>query len=368
MPVLRAKRAAQKMHEWRVKRMEKRDGGRLRIGVIGCGAIAVRRHLPEFAARDDVEIAALYNRTREKAENMQKQYGGTVCGRVEELLSMDLDAVSICTANVTHAEYAVRALKAGMHVLCEKPMAMSPEECAAMTAEAEKAGRLLMIAHNQRFLTSHVIAAGLIQGGALGKLLSFEAEFSHAGPDEWTGTADPWFFRKNEAGMGVLADLGIHKTDLIHYLTGESVTEVSAHTATLDKTYPDGRPIDVEDNAWCFFRLQGGANGMMYVSWTNYGQGRNSVVLRGTEGAIRCGEDGEDSLLLETGEGVRRLPGDRERTENRPSGMIDEFIDCILTGKKCRSTGAEALKAMRVIFAAAESAASASPVRIPENG
>ena len=84
---------------------------KLRIGVIGCGAISVRRHLPEYAANENVEIAALYNRTRSKAEEMQKIYGGVVCDSVEEMVAMDLDAVSVCTANAMHAHDTILALR-----------------------------------------------------------------------------------------------------------------------------------------------------------------------------------------------------------------------------------------------------------------
>ena len=171
-------------------------GKKLKIGVIGCGAISVRRHLPEYAANPDVEIAALYNRTRSKAEEMQRQYGGKVCDSVEELVAMDLDAVSVCTANAMHAHDTILALRAGKHVLCEKPMDVTIDKCIAMTEEAKKAGKLLMLAHNQRFSIAHQKAHELLSDGAIGKVLSFETKFGHPGPERWTGTDDTWFFRK----------------------------------------------------------------------------------------------------------------------------------------------------------------------------
>lgn len=347
---------------------------RLRVGVIGCGTIAAVRHLPEYAAREDVEIAAVYNRTRSRAEDTQKQYGGAVCDSVEELVSMDLDAVSVCTANSMHAHDAILALRAGKHVLCEKPMDVTPEKCAAMADEADKAGKLLMIAHNQRFSAAHVMAHDMIASGEIGRVLSFETKFGHAGPEFWTGTPDTWFFRKSESGMGVLADLGIHKTDLIHYLTGDAVAEVYAHTATLDKRFPDGRPIEVEDNAWCIYRLSGGATGTMHVSWTNYGREYNSIVINGTEGSIRCYDDREYSLVLEKSDGKEKFLSTEGMAANVDqtvgtgkswhSGVIDEFTDCLLYGAPCRSTAREALKAMRAIFAAMESSKSGRMVKI----
>ena len=197
---------------------------KLKIGVIGCGAISVRRHLPEYAANENVEIAALYNRTRSKAEDMQKIYGGIVCGSVEEMVAMDLDAVSVCTANAMHAHDTILALQAGKHVLCEKPMDVTIEKCTAMVEEARKAGKLLMIAQNQRFSSAHKKAHDLIAEGAIGKVLSFETKFGHAGPERWTGTEDTWFFRKNAAGMGALADLGIHAGICAHRNAGQALS------------------------------------------------------------------------------------------------------------------------------------------------
>ncbi len=349
---------------------------KLRIGVIGCGAISVRRHLPEYAANPNVEIAALYNRTRERAVEMQKIYGGAVCGSVEELVAMDLDAVSVCTANAMHAKDTILALRAGKHVLCEKPMDVTIRKCFDMVEEAQKAGKLLMIAQNQRFSTAHENAHDLIAEGAIGRVLSFETKFGHAGPERWTGSDDTWFFRKDAAGMGALADLGIHKTDLVHYLIGEPITQVCARTATLDKRYPDGRLIDVEDNAWCIYRMDSGVTGTMHASWTDYGQEYNSIVVHGTKGTIRCYDDREYSLILETDDGRQNFLSTEEMITNNDqtvgtgknynSGVIDEFVDCILTGKPCRCTGEEALKAMKVVFAAMESAKTGKTVLLRE--
>lgn len=353
------------------------NDNKLRVGVIGCGTIAVMRHLPEYASREDVEIAAVYNRTRSKAEDVQKQYGGTVCDSVEELVSMDLDAVSVCTANSMHAHDTILALRAGKHVLCEKPMDITLEKCITMAEEADKAGKLLMIAHNQRFSAAHVMAHDMIASGEIGRVLSFDTKFGHAGPEFWSGTPDTWFFRKSASGMGVLADLGIHKTDLIHYLTGDAVTEVYAHTATLDKRFPDGTPVEVEDNAWCIYRLACGATGTMHVSWTNYGKEYNSIVINGTKGSIHCYDDREYTLVLEKSDGTTKYLSTEGMAANVDqtvgtgkswhSGVVDEFVDCINYGAACRCTATDAIKAMRVIFAALESSETERMVNIPEN-
>jgi predicted dehydrogenase len=177
--------------------------------------------------------------------------------------------------------------------------------------------------------------------------------------------------------MGALADLGIHKTDLAHYLIGEPITQVYAHTATLDKRYPDGNLIDVEDNAWCIYRTDSGITGTMHASWTDYGKEYNSIIVHGTGGSIRCYDDREYSLILETDDGRQNFLSTEDMITNNDqtigtgksmnSGVIDEFVECILTGKPCRCTGEEALKSMRVIFAAMASSQIGRMVTVPEN-
>ena len=119
----------------------------LRIGIIGCGKIAQVRHIPEYIASGRAEIVALYDINVERAAGLAERYGARACASLDELLDQKLDAVSICTANHTHAEYAVRALDKGLDVLCEKPMATSLEDCQAMEVCGYCGVRILATAH-----------------------------------------------------------------------------------------------------------------------------------------------------------------------------------------------------------------------------
>ena len=142
----------------------------------------------------------------------------------------NVDAVSICSANTSHAQIAVAALEAGKHVLCEKPMATTLEDCERMVSAAKKSGKKLMIDQNQRLAGAHVKARELIEQGEIGSVITFATAFRHGGPETWS--VDPgqstWFFDKKRAAMGAMADLGVHKTDLIQYLIGQTVDEVEA--------------------------------------------------------------------------------------------------------------------------------------------
>ena len=118
----------------------------LRVGIVGCGTIAQRRHIPEFAANPNCKLTAFWSYTPGKAEKLAQQYGGTGYTDLDAFLDSGLDAIAVCSTNATHAEITVKALDKGIHVLCEKPMATTLEECQAMLDAAKRNGKKLMIA------------------------------------------------------------------------------------------------------------------------------------------------------------------------------------------------------------------------------
>lgn len=342
----------------------------LRVGIIGCGKIAQVRHLPEYAARKDCQITALYDLNAERAHELARQYGAKAFSSCEEMLKCgEVDAVSICSTNTSHAAFTIAALKAGKHVLCEKPMAITREECEAMVAAAKESGKRLMIGQNQRLAGAHVKAKELIKAGSIGKVISFQTSFRHAGPEIWS--ADPgattWFFDKKRAAMGALSDLGIHKIDLIHYLTGQTTVEVQAVSAVLDKKFDDGSPITVDDNTLCIFRMDGGAIGTMAASWTNYGSEDNSTILYGTDGVLRIYDDPAHPLILHPKNGkavyydVEQIQTNENQTK---SGIIDLFVDWIDDESLPGISGESVLPAMRAVFAILEAAEKKRAVRV----
>lgn len=135
----------------------------VKAAIIGCGKIAQVRHIPEYLEHQAVNLVGFYDLNEKRAEELAEKYGGKAYGSVEELLAdPQIDAVSICTANHTHAELTIKALKAGKHVLCEKPMAITLEECQRMVECAEENHRKLLIGQNQRLTRTHQIARKLI--------------------------------------------------------------------------------------------------------------------------------------------------------------------------------------------------------------
>ena len=335
----------------------------LKIGIIGCGKITEVRHAPEYCENPNCEITALFDFIPERAQKIADLYGGKVYDSIEALLASDVDAVSVCVANNAHAAVSIQALQAGKHVLCEKPMATTAEDCRAMVEAAEKAGKYLMIGLNQRFAKAHVKAKELLEAGEIGRLICYETNFCHPGPEGWTGQRNSWFFDKKTAAFGAMADLGVHKTDMVHYITGLKVKNVIANIATLDKTFPDGSPITVDDNAFCIYEMENGVIGTMHVGWTNYGEEDNSTILSGTEGKMRIYDDPVYSLIVEKRDGTKsfyqldQLTSNKDQTSGArtSTGVIDAFVESILENKTPVANGESALHAMMVIFAAEKS-------------
>ena len=343
------------------------------IGIIGCGKIAQVRHIPEYAEHPEAKLLGFYDINLERAGALAAKHGGTAYATVEELLANpDIQAVSICAANFAHAELTIAALRAGKHVLCEKPMAITLEECEAMVAEADKAGKYLMIGHNQRLAKAHSVARELIAEGLIGQIVTFRTTFGHGGPESWS--VDPgkntWFFDKTKAAMGAMADLGIHKTDLIHFLTGQRVVRTTARLTTLDKRDGAGKLIGVDDNAICIYELSGGTIGTMTASWTNYGPEDNSTILYGTKGVMRIYDDPAHSIVVNLSDGTTKYYDvDTIQTNDNQtkSGIIDLWMESLVENKTPEISGESALAAMRAVFASIRSSETGMAVSIPEN-
>lgn len=342
----------------------------MNIGIIGCGKIAQLRHIPEYSANPNVKLRGFFDLNPERAGALAAEYGAVAFDSYEALLAdPEIDAVSVCSSNNSHAQITIAALRAGKHVLCEKPMAVTLADCEAMVDAAQKSGRLLMIDQNQRLTKAHIEARRMIREGLIGKVLSFRTSFGHGGPETWSIDAGPnvWFFDKNKAVLGAMADLGVHKTDLIQYLLSDTIIEVTARLLTLDKRYSSGKLIDVDDNAICIYRLRGGAVGTMTASWTYYGAEDNSTVLYGSKGILRIYDDPEYAIVHIASDGTRteyNAEPIQTNDNQTASGVIDAFVSSILGNQPLLISGQSVLSAMRAVFACVESSQTGKSIAV----
>lgn len=362
----------------------------LNIGIIGAGAIAHYAFLPGFAEPDSPQarvampdwyhngcagtrVVALASRTRAKAESLAREFNvPRIYDDWRNLLgNAEIDAVCVTTPNDLHHEMTIAACRTGKHVFVEKPLALNMSQAREMVDAARENKVLLMVHQNQRFFPVHEIAKQILDAKILGPILSLRARWSHAGPEHWSPEG-VWFFDPARAGHGALFDLGIHKFDIIRYLTGKEAASVSALTGTLDKK------IGVEDNGVSILKFTDQTLGVVEASWTSP-PNENSVRLYGTRGFMQVMSDATYPLTLhfaehEYAQSVQLTEGawvnDTVFAPNIPAtsatgGMFRHFADCITTGRECIASGADNLKSFEICLAAFESAASGQSVSLP---
>lgn len=344
----------------------------VKIGIIGAGSISRYRHFPETRDNPQAEVGAICDVVKARVEEMTAKYGGKVYTDYKEMLAdKDIDAVIVAATNTTHAEMTMAALKAGKHVMCEKPMATHLEDAKKMIDTAKQTGMKLMIAHNQRLEGANMKAKDVIQSGKVGRVLTFRSVFGHPGCEDWAiDGADTWFFRKDVTGLGTLGDLAIHKLDLVRWIMQDDYKEVSAFADTLYKTYPDGKLIDVEDNAICLLRTENGVMGTMIASWT-YRKEENSTVFYCENGVVSLYTHPEYPLIIdydhEKAE-YHKLGKKPTNVEQVKSGIIDAFVDCIVNDTEPFVSGYEGYKALQVVLACMQSANNGKIVKIDNIG
>ncbi|HLX63382.1 MAG TPA: Gfo/Idh/MocA family oxidoreductase [Planctomycetota bacterium] len=341
----------------------------VKYGIIGCGAIAQRRHIPECAANPDSKVGAIADPVKERVDEIAAKYGAKAYTDYKEMLKdATLDAIVVCGPNTLHASQSMEALNAGKHVLCEKPMATTRADAKAMIDCAAKNKKYLMIGLNQRLMPPHVRAKEILQSGKLGKVLAFRTAFKHPGPEGWSVEgAKSWFFKKGIASMGVTGDLGVHKADLLRWLLGQEFSEVGGFISTLDKRDPDGNLIDIDDNAYLTLKTAKGVIGSMILSWTNYGAEENYTVLYCEKGVLSLGVDPVYGVIVNYRNGDKELYKVGEMSTNVkqvPSGVIDLFTKCIVTKTPPEIDGMEGYRSLDVILTAMEAASQGKIVKI----
>lgn len=329
----------------------------LKVGVIGCGSIAQFRHLPEYKMNQNVQLTAVCDIDEHRVNQVADTYGVRAYTSYKAMIeSGEVEAVSVCTSNFLHAPITIAALQAGIHVLCEKPMATSEEEARAMIKASVESGKKLMIAHNQRFVPSHQKARQLIESGQIGKIYSFRTAFGHGGPESWSVEGkEGWFFQKKQAAMGAMGDLGVHKTDLLRYLLGEEITEVGAFVETSAKNFSD-----VDDNAVCVLKTESGIVGTLAASWAYLGKEDNSTTIYGEKATIRLEDDPTYSLIVHYANGevvnykLSKIQSNAEGGQ-RNSRIVEAFVNSVIHDTEPPISGEEGMRSLAVILAALKS-------------
>ena len=339
---------------------------KLKVGVAGCGQIAKVLHIHEYDESPDCELVAMYNANLDYAKDVIAEYepkGVKFYDDLDEFLKSGVQAISVCERNHLHAEVSIKALEAGVHVLCEKPMALTIEDARKMIETAKTAGKVLMIDQSQRYSKPHKKAREILQSGKLGKIYHIQTTFAHPGPEGWSKTSE-WFFNKSISGFGPLADLGVHKCDLVRFLTGLEATRIIAHKTTLEK------PGDVEDNSQALVQFDNGALGTISTSWTCHGTEDNSFSAFCENGVLRLSVEPDAPVVVYHKESKEREVFDvGEIVANDDDkwylGVIQDFVDAILGRKPNPIPGEESYKALEMVIAMEQSIETGNWVDLP---
>lgn len=318
--------------------------------IIGIGRIA-DHYLRAMALSSTAKVTGLVSGHRDKAEKTAAQYG-VPTSSIYSYEEMDkirdnkaIDAVIVCLPNSMHAEYTIRSAKAGKHVLCEKPMAISVAESESMIAACKAANVKLMIAYRLQYEPLTLKTIKLIRDGAIGKVhaLSSANGFNIA-PNEWRST-------HALAGGGPLMDVGIYCLNATRYLTGEEPAAFTA-VATTDSSDPRFQGVE-EDLAW----TERFPSGAVASCATTYGASMSSYIkVYGSKGLLEFTNFNYSGQRLtanyRTEKGAPPTIIDETTTASDPSHFVselDHFSQCVIENGIPKTPGEEGLKDMRYI-------------------
>ncbi|MCW4013194.1 MAG: Gfo/Idh/MocA family oxidoreductase [Candidatus Bathyarchaeota archaeon] len=313
----------------------------VKIGLLGCGDIAWY-HMRQIQAHDDAVLSAVYNRGRERLEKL-----GAAAGLTDDSLFTDvdrmfaeaeLDAVVNCLPNRLHSTVSVAAFNAGLHVLCEKPMATSLSEAKAMVDAARKNKRKLLIGLTKRFQGDSIAAKQLVMNGTLGDVYYSKAGWMRRNGIPGWGS---WFTRRELAGAGPIYDIGVHALDLTCWLGGNfDVDQVLASSyaefGPEKRGYGDWGTVnesgyyDVEDLASAFIKMKDGSTVAFEVSWAaNVPSSEFSVMVLGD----KAGLDMSKLMIHSTNGSEVNAPLEYKETDSYWEEM-SHFIDCIVNDRE----------------------------------
>ena len=330
---------------------------KVRYAVIGLGYIAQVAVLPAFQHAKNSELKALVSDDPEKLKKLGKKYSVDRLypyTRYEACLaSGEIDAVYIALPNSMHREYAVRAAQAGIHVLCEKPMAVAEEECRDMIRAAAQANVRLMIAYRLHFDTANLTAVDIVRSGKLGDPRIFHSVFTMQVRDEGN------IRLKRSMGGGTLYDIGIYCINAARYLFRAEPKEVLA----LSATGGDPRFTEVDEMTAAVLRFPGERLASFVCSFGAADSGAYDLV--GTKGSLRL--DPAYAYATEMKLTTRISGKDKEKTFARHDQFGPElvyFSDCVREGRNPEPDGREGLADVRIIRAISESARAKKPVTL----
>ena len=337
-----------------------KTGKKVGFAVVGLGAIAQGAVLPAFTHAKRAQLVALVGRDKGKAEKLARKYKAQAAYGVEELgacLENPLvDAVYLATPQSEHFSATIAAARAGKHVLCEKPLAISSEQSAEMMRVCEECGVQLMTAYRKYYEPSVLHLKNLIQSGKLGKIDVISTSFSEL---HVAGRSVPWLLDSKVAGGGPLMDLGVYCVNTSRWLAGEDPVEISAHAWKKDLE----RFREVEEGI--SFRMHF-ASGLVVQGTSTYSSAISSFVfVQGTKGwACLTPAFAFDEERRLTGKIGGKWFEKKFKVVDEFAPELDAFAAAIRAKKSVEPDGRQGHRDMCILEAIYESARKNGPVGV----
>jgi predicted dehydrogenase len=324
---------------------------KIKFGLIGCGRIA-QRHAEHINKKG--ELVAICDIVREKADEFGKKYDAKVYYDIDELFirEREIDVISVCSPNGLHAEHAVKALNAGVHVLCEKPMALSVYQCGEMIKAAERTNKRLFAIKQNRFNPPVEAVKKVLEEGKLGKIFSIQLNcFWNRNPDyyhnSWKGTL--------KLDGGTLYTQFSHFIDLLYWFVGD-VKNVHAIMAN----YAHQGIIEFEDTGVVILEFYNGAIGSINYTVNSYGKNmEGSLTIFAEKGTVKIGGQYLNELEYQNIEGykIENLPegnkannyGHYQGSMSNHDRVYDNLIEVLQKNAAISTSSFEGLKTVEII-------------------
>ena len=359
---------------------KKASGRRFKVGIIGTGWIA-EAHIETYKQLDDVDVVAMADLIPGKAEAFARRYGIEGCrfypSHKEMLENEELDAVSVCTYNMTHAECTIDALNKGVNVLLEKPMCVTTEEAVAICRAEKASGKVLSIGFQPRFDANMQMIKKIVQSGALG-----EVYYIQTGGGRRRGIPNSTFIEKKTAGIGALGDIGCYSLDVVLNAVGyPKPLTVTGYTSGFFGGNPeynnpaDAARFNVDDFAAGFIRLEGGIILDFRISWAMHLDTPGDTIILGKKAGLRipstdCWNGSFDKpLKVYSDIGGRQVETEIPLIDTRKQkGLfyqkVRSFLDTIDTGKPAPVPSSQIIYTQAIIDGICKSAALGREIEI----
>ncbi|KXF50644.1 oxidoreductase [Rhodococcus sp. SC4] len=350
---------------------------RLKVGIVGCGKIAIN-HAKALHAMPEVELVACSDTSKERADSFAAAHGiAHAYDDLEALLGSGLDAVTICTPHPTHEAIVIAAAEHGLHVLCEKPIAITLDEADRMVEATAAAGVKFGVLFQRRFWPAAQRIRTAIDAGDLGGAPIVATCTVRLGRDLEYYTSDPWRGRWDTDGGGVLMTQAIHYIDMLQWFMGDAV-EVTGHVDTL----VHGDYIEVEDTVAATVKFSSGGLATI-TAGTTFAPGLGTQIVVG-------GRNGHTVSLTEFPEGtpavndIWTVAGEEEYRQMHSTAIesdpplskihvglvpfhqmqIEDFVHAIVEDRAPAVSGRDARRALEIVLAIYESSRTGQPVTL----